>query len=328
MFEQIIHMHDLSRLITIFAALLLCGCNNDIFVEDFAPDVRQLTLDGAGDTGSLTFKSGHWDILGIGDNYGDHLQNVEVIPDGGTAGNGKELEGDGRISVNNTMLGLTVERRGAAVTVNVKYALGNEDFTLSLWARDSKNDISQVIEITINPVSDGFELIDIVYDSNLDMWTQYGDPYWRDILTVSNNGDTPIEWRWIVGGIVSFYELETSWEYDELRPLLGGISIPVPEWHTDVNYGCWVVDEAVTVPITVVGRGVARLTRVPEPPVSTLQPKSVNTLRLMMEYVGFTFNMHVRNTITGTEHELWGILKMEHPAWLDRCYRVESAAME
>ena len=43
---------------------LFCQCNGDIFVEEFAPAATEYTLNGDGDSITIQFASGDWDVSG------------------------------------------------------------------------------------------------------------------------------------------------------------------------------------------------------------------------------------------------------------------------
>ena len=52
------------RFITILLlTFLLSACNSDIFVEDFTPDVTELTMKGDGASRTIRFRSDDWSQL-------------------------------------------------------------------------------------------------------------------------------------------------------------------------------------------------------------------------------------------------------------------------
>ena len=133
------------RFITILLlTFLLSACNSDIFVEDFTPDVTELTMNGDGASRTIRFRSDDWSQLTLAgaDIHGTNLETV-VTPVGGSPMPGKTLTGDGTISLHTSLNDLTVTRRGDVVTVDrvvgteMRYGLRFADVELSMPDRGS-----------------------------------------------------------------------------------------------------------------------------------------------------------------------------------------------
>ena len=44
---------------------LLCGCNRDVFINDYAPSAEEIKLSDTDSTVTVSFKASNWDIMGI-----------------------------------------------------------------------------------------------------------------------------------------------------------------------------------------------------------------------------------------------------------------------
>lgn len=288
--------------------LALCACNSGIFVEDFTPDVNDIVMDGAGDVRTIHFKSSDWSSLELN---GSNGLPVTVTPLGGEMSSGNRLDGDGEIAVKTPFMDIAVTRRGSDVTVDVRYAIGNDYLMLWLTALSSDSNDSHVITVNIGRAEDlEIESVDYILDS----WYTEADPEYRYLgaMTLSADAKESVVWNpQLTQGIVSFYAMSTaSWETDELLRALGGVKIPVPTL-TDADRWDWELrgDEAGIA----AGISSTRLYHYPPLPSVTLGPGQNVVLVAQMYQCGFSFSLKVRNKLTGTEHELDGLLTIEQP---------------
>lgn len=68
----------------------LCGCNNDVFIDDFAPSTYELNMAADGTSSTIRFKSDNWDVRGLylemndpyGDIYYEEISGDIYLPDG------------------------------------------------------------------------------------------------------------------------------------------------------------------------------------------------------------------------------------------------------
>lgn len=294
----------------LFLTFLLCACNSDIFVEDFTPDVTELTMDGGGSSRTIRFRSDDWSQLTFAgvDINSSGLQTV-VTPAGGSPMPGKTLTGDGTISLHTSLNDLVVTRRGDVVTVDVSYAIGNGELMFWLVASSDETYDRHEIMIEIERV-EGLEIVDVDY--NLMSWSVDDKIENRLLAAYALVADREPE-LWtppLPSGMLSFYNINTVSEDDEYLSALEGEEIPVPT-RTNPYYSDWKL-RGETVEISSWASYTHLLHYPPLPQVNVL-PGTLTQLFVEMVPTTFDARLRVRNKFSGEEHEMIIWLSIEQP---------------
>lgn len=301
------YMRFISILLLTF---LLCACNSDIFVEDFTPDVTELTMSGGGASRTIRFRSDDWSQLTFAgvDINSSGLQTV-VTPAGGSPMPGKTLTGDGTISLHTSLNDLVVTRRGDVVTVDVSYAIGNGELMFWLVASSDETYDRHEIMIEIERV-EGLEIVDVDY--NLMSWSVDDKIENRLLAAYALVADRePVLWTpSLPSGMLSFYNIYTVSEDDEYLSALEGEEIPVPT-RTNPYYSDWKL-RGETVEISSWASYTHLLHYPPLPQVNVL-PGTLTQLFVEMVPTTFDARLRVRNKFSGEVHEMIIWLSIEQP---------------
>lgn len=290
--------------------LLMCGCNSDIFVDDFTPDVTDITMSGSGEVRTIRFKSDDWTRLRLTVSHTDGACDITVTPAGGSTVPGNILDGDGTITVSSPLTDLTVTRRGENVTVDVRYAIGHDTHQL-VWLTAVSDVTGEEHMVSIDiPCVRGMEIEGADYVLN--SWG--GGPVERrdiDALALSAGSPGPISWTpTFPAGIVSIYKMHTTSDYEAIFSSLVGLKIPVPT-NTNPRFPEWALQgDSVSVSTY---QSFVGLTYYPPVPTVTVNPGTRATLWADMETVGFWPEMTVRNTFTGERYKFVVWLDIEQP---------------
>lgn len=304
--------YTVLTMVTLLLISVLPSCNNDIFVDDFKPDVEQLSLSGEGDAYTVNFKSADWDMLDLSVQYDEHFDRI-VTPLGGEPYAGYSLTGDGCISAFNDMTDILVTRRGSEVTVNVKYAIGSDELFIWLTAANSVTHEIHNIEVNIGRVR-GYEILDVRYV--LDSWggsMEFDSVELDNFSVISSSSLEPVTWfpKLPEGGLISVYKMGTSSEEMPVLRSLCGENIPVPT-KTYLNWSNWELrgDEA---PVTI-DQSFVILKHYPAyPSPIKVKPGTRATLWAEMEKCTFDATLTVRNVFTGKVSDIWMVLSMFQP---------------
>lgn len=300
------------RFITILLlTFLLCACNSDIFVEDFTPDVTELTMNGDGASRTIRFRSDDWSqlTLAVADIYSSNLPTV-VTPAGGSPMQGKTLTGDGTISLHTTLNDFTVTRRGDVVTVDVNYAIGNGVLMFWLVASSDETYDRHEIMVGIERVG-GLEIVDVDY--NLMTWGTDENKAEDRLLTAYglSAGNEPVLWTPpLPSGILSFYNIRTITQDEEYISALEGEEIPVPT-RTNPYYCDWEL-RGETAGISSSMSYTSLLHYPPITPINVV-PGMLTQLYARMMPTVFDARLRVRNKYSGEEHEMIIWLTIEQP---------------
>ena len=289
---------------------LLCACNSDIFVEDFTPDVTELTMNGGGSSRTIRFRSDDWSQLTFAgaDIHGTDLPTV-VTPAGGSPMQGKTLTGDGTISLHTTLNDFTVTRRGDVVTVDVNYAIGNGMLMFWLVASSDETYDRHEIMVGIERVG-GLEIMAVDY--NLMSWSVDDKIENRLLAAYALVADRePVLWTPpLPSGILSFYNIRTITADEEYISALEGEEIPVPT-RTNPYYSDWEL-RGETAGISSSMSYTSLLHYPPLPQVNVL-PGTLTQLFVEMVPTTFDARLRVRNKYSGEEHEMIIWLTIEQP---------------
>ncbi len=289
---------------------LLCACNSDIFVEDFTPDVTELTMNGGGSSRTIRFRSDDWSQLTFAgaDIHGTDLPTV-VTPAGGSPMQGKTLTGDGTISLHTTLNDFTVTRRGDVVTVDVNYAIGNGMLMFWLVASSDETYDRHEIMVGIERVG-GLEIMAVDY--NLMSWSVDDKIENRLLAAYALVADRePVLWTPpLPSGILSFYNIRTITADEEYISALEGEEIPVPT-RTNPYYSDWEL-RGETAGISSSMSYTCLLHYPPLPQVNVL-PGTLTQLFVEMVPTTFDARLRVRNKFSGEEHEMIIWLSIEQP---------------
>lgn len=292
---------------------LLCACNSDIFVEDFTPDVTEITMDGVRSTYTIHFKSDDWSSLTLaGSGYDGSALPTVVTAVGGEPRPGKILEGDGSIALHSWLTDLEVTRRGADVTIDVAYAIGNEPLLLWLEARSDKTYDSHMVTVCINRAG-GLEVVGVDY--NLYAWSDSPTDAENRLLSAYGCGaeSAPVLWTpQLESGLLSFYSITTVTDYEEYLQALTGEKIPVPT-RTNIRWADWELrgDMVSIVPYNY--NSYTRLQHYPSFPQIAVQPGTVAEFYAEMLPTRFDAHMTVKNKYSGEEIEMIIWVTIEQP---------------
>lgn len=289
-------------------AFLLYACNSDIFVDDFTPDVTELTMEGKDSFRTINFKSSDWTTLTV--TSSDPLGEMTVTPAGGTPFSGKTLDGDGSISIKSWATDILVTRRGAVVTVQVNYAIGNDLRLLWLEAESERANERFMIDVAIQCVK-GLEITDVEY--NLDSWGSTGmDSYELDGLILDPLAPAPVDWQpTLPQGLLTFYKMSTDTESEPLLKAIVGEKIEVPT-RTYLTWSNWAL-RGEEVPIMVY-KSYTHFRHYPPIPAFKLQPGDKVSLWAEMEACEFNAIIKVKNNFTDEENEIVTYVYIYEPA--------------
>lgn len=143
----------------IFILLGFCGCNPDVFIDDFQPSVSELTLDGNGDEAAIHFSGSGWRSLDI---PVFEQNNIKVYDAAGNLIVGQMyLDVLGKIVYHEEMLSFTIEGTSPEeVKITVDENMRSSSFQFLLVASNEYE--SKEIHVTVSP-SDRYELEHITY---------------------------------------------------------------------------------------------------------------------------------------------------------------------
>lgn len=172
-------------------ALVLTGCNGDVFINEFVPSVTELSMDGNGDSATVHFEGTNWEYLAVyPENNYDVPYEVRVYDsEGVSVGNDPYLKGLGKVVYGKEgTVDFAVERTASdelEVTVGENIYLKVFEFTIIA----SNKYESKSIKVTVLPCdryeSDGitYSLDNYLYDEPLEI---------KDKITVRNKGNTDV----------------------------------------------------------------------------------------------------------------------------------------
>ena len=292
---------------------LLCACNSDIFVDDFTPDVTEVTMDGEHSTYTIHFKSDDWSTLTLaGADYDGSTLPTVVTTVGGEPKPGKILEGNGSIALHSSLTDFEVTRRGADVTIDVAYAIGSEPLSLWLEARSDKTYDSHMVMVRINRVG-GLEVVGVDY--NLSSWSESPSEAEKRLLSAYGCGaeSAPVLWTpQLQSGLLSFYSITTVTAYEEYLLALTGEKIPVPT-RTNIQWPDWELrgDMVSIVPYNY--NSYTRLQYYPSFPQIAVQPGTMAEFYAEMMPTRFDAHLTVKNHYSGEEIEMIIWVTIEQP---------------
>lgn len=291
--------------------ILLCACNSDIFVDDFTPDVTEVTMEGENSSRTIHFRSDDWSTLTL---VGGSLYSLDmpavVTPEGGVPSPGKTLQGNGSISVSTPLTSFTVTRRGADVTVDVDYAIGNDFLFIWLEARSELTYDMHDVEVRIERVG-GIEIESVDY--TLNSWGSLPEEAEGRMLAAYalTAGHAPLIWQpELPSGLLAFYRFRTTTESEMYLNALAGEKIPVPT-KTNANFSDWEL-RGETAEIGY-NPGYTHLLHYPPFPRVSVQPGTVTSFNALMEPTVFDIAMTVKNKYSGEKYDMIVWLTIEQP---------------
>ena len=303
--------YTVLAMVTLLLISVLPSCNNDIFVDDFKPDVEQLSLSGEGDAYTVHFKSADWDMLDMGLPYDENLVRT-VTPLGGEPYEGYILKGDGCISAANGGTDIVVTRSGSEMKVEVRYAIGTTPLRIWLTATNSVTNDVHSMEVVVDRVG-GYEILDVDY--NLDTWGSSVDlePVQLDNISLVSSTSGAVKWfpKLSAGGLVSGYVMGTSSADEPVLRSLCGEKVPVPT-RTSPGWSDWALrgEEAA---ITMDRSSVILEHYPPYPSPIEVRPGTRTALWAEMEECYFDVTLTVRNIFSGEVSDIWRVLSIFQP---------------
>lgn len=182
-------MKTIAKL-TIFILILLgnYSCNGDVFIDDFAPSVSELKLDGNGDSSIIHFASSNWEVLSVycyDNNFSGHFQTYDA--DGNLVGQQPYFEGLGKIVCEEVLTGFTIERNHSdELKITANENLRSSFFQFNLLVGNEYE--SREINVTISP-SEGYVIDHITYSLDAFFHQQQGED--KETFTINNPSETP-----------------------------------------------------------------------------------------------------------------------------------------
>lgn len=175
--------------------ILLIGCNQDVFINDFRTDVSEVQLESDNDELTLKFKNGDWELDGIINHslkgyispvYFQQYNEQGVVTEKFEA---ISLYTLGRLELIHPLVELDMERTNSSeLKIHVKENL-LPDCNLELFFRHKEvYDLSQTITVRIAPAH--YKLKDISY--RLNSWRVEHRENTHTLTTIFQNSNSPI----------------------------------------------------------------------------------------------------------------------------------------
>lgn len=200
-------------------AALLCGCNPDVFIDDFAPSAEDVQLATDGSDVVIDFKTSDWRVNGIwlrtdftqsvdGGNY-EALTGCIYSPDGTLIARDTELycrdTDPVRLVVDHPRLALTVERTSGRQL----HLYGAENISLDMMQMQllvGDEYTSRTISLRLDP-SPRYRVDSIVY--SLDSWYEFQDNSIVRQAAVSPINGTDHPWSYPLHPYERFHRMVT-----------------------------------------------------------------------------------------------------------------------
>lgn len=206
-------------------AVALCGCNGDVFIDDFAPSTYELQMAADGTASTIRFKSDQWDVRGLylekddpygGVSYEEILGDI-YLPDGSLCQSNASLSwnhlGQQTFVVRHPKLSLTLERTGSEeLRLADAENIGLEACRLAVGVGNDYD--YREIKVLLEP-SPRYRLDSIVY--SLDSWYLRDSAIVRKFTTAPFNG-TDKPWHYELHPYEFFQRSFTFAGGDEWQP--------------------------------------------------------------------------------------------------------------
>lgn len=185
----------MKTLVHIAACLLMlwgaCGCNSDVFVDNIQPSVSNLSLDGNGESATISFQSSDWNIWSI-QTFSNGFRHIyKVYNENGNlemTDYNPYLKGLGKIECDENMTSFTIERSNSKqIKITANENLRSSDFPFVIVAGNDYE--SQEIHVSISP-SDRYVFNRISY--SLDSYSHDMPLEEKNSMTINNNGNNPL----------------------------------------------------------------------------------------------------------------------------------------
>ena len=151
----------------LFIFLVLYGCNDDVFVDDFRTSDTEFTLDGNGDEVTIRFASSNWDLVWMYTYDSDFTHQYEVYDaDDNLIMRNQDayLKGLGKIVCNEKLTDFIIQRSNPKeLKITVGENVRNDYFRFMLVVSNEYE--SQEIYVQITP-SDRYVFDHITYSLN------------------------------------------------------------------------------------------------------------------------------------------------------------------
>lgn len=213
---------NLAAYILIF--LVLYGCNDDVFVDDFRTSDSEFTLDGNGDDVTIRFASSNWDLVWMYtyDSDFNHQYEIYDVDDNLIMKNEDAyLRGLGKIVCNEKLTDFIIQRSNPKeLKITVGENVRNDYFRFMLVVSNDYE--SQEIYVEITP-SDRYVFDHITYSLN----AYYSEKRIEEAMNIvrSNFEDTPSPLHLMVQGIR--HKVVFKSDMSEAFQLLGGDNLTV-----------------------------------------------------------------------------------------------------
>lgn len=159
------HVELIGRIGVLCGMVLGCwSCNNEVFIDEFEPEVTSFTLDGNGDTVVVDFPSDKWDVGAVTTASGLYLSGRIYDADGNLLVQNQDLAltGLGRLEYGSEYMNFTVERRGPrslSVAIDENMQTGPAQI-ISVWVGNAYE--QHPIEFEISP-GERYEVDSVCY---------------------------------------------------------------------------------------------------------------------------------------------------------------------
>lgn len=180
------------RLMMAVTATVLCwGCNDDVFIDEFLPEDRQVMVDGNGGSVSIPFEAGNWNVNGMTSHFDDFGYLFCRIFDleGNELGHDFGIEGLGEMRFETSLLDFSVRRPSDdLLEINLHENMYEDPFTVKIMVGNSYE--TREIETVLMP-SSRYQVDSIVYD--MERFT-YRDDVVEEMesFVMENSGDSPV----------------------------------------------------------------------------------------------------------------------------------------
>lgn len=290
----------------IFILLSFCGCNSDVFIDEFQPSVSELTLDGNGDSAIIHFSGSDWKALDV---PVFEQNNIKVYDAAGNLIDGQlYLDKLGKIVYNEKTLSFTIEGANSKeVKIIVDENIRFSPFQFLLVASNEYE--SKEIHVTISP-SDRYELDHITYSLNAFFYDgQLIEE--KKSITIENRGGSPMGYSMFPYKDEYRSVMFVSDDYEAFRLLADdNLVIEIPSL---VENKLVMNGEQV--------RYTAGQQKLPLPfpdteeKKVTVKPHTTSHLVLMLEYEWFEtkYNLYAVHPKTGKQRIITGTLRSKMP---------------
>lgn len=175
-------------IVAIAPAILVAGCNDGVFIDDFLPEAPSVVVERSGEVSTIRFKAPNWDIQSVAGSmnslYGD-IYDAE----GNLVSRNHPLYGEGLLSMvyDDGLLDFRLERNDyRTLRIALGENLSDTPYEMRIYVGNDYE--SQAVEVTFSP-SEKYRVDSVVYRwDQFDFWNNSLEE--KDAFTIDNTASS------------------------------------------------------------------------------------------------------------------------------------------